>query len=308
MLSFAVRLAPNERTKERRKSDPVYREALRRQDSNKYRAIKQDPIRYEEHKRKRRELNAKRLSDPVKRAEHNRKANERRKKLAQDPMYAIKNNSMARERRKNNPEVAAKGKERNRKWRMANIEHVKQHHKEWREKNQDWLQTYNKVRTETGKMTEWRKKKLLENPRAFIANKTLKSVASTAKKKGLSFNLTQEYLESIFTFRCALTGVPFHVETVVGYGSGNAHPMIPSLDRIDPKEGYIEGNVRWVLWILNRAKGPWTDDDMKYGMLLLMRSSTEYLINQGYVLEDSGTYGVEISLEMFKKLKNGKEL
>lgn len=40
------------------------------------------------------------------------------------------------------------------------------------------------------------------------------------------------------------------------------NPWSPSLDRINPKIGYIDGNCRLVTWIYNRAKGSGTDEDV----------------------------------------------
>lgn len=54
-------------------------------------------------------------------------------------------------------------------------------------------------------------------------------------------------------FRCALTGLEFDVDYRTE-GAGGTH-LAPSPDRIDPKLGYVKGNVRWVLWAINRAKG-----------------------------------------------------
>ncbi len=57
-------------------------------------------------------------------------------------------------------------------------------------------------------------------------------------------------------YRCALTGLSFNVddENLKTKGAGGTH-FAPSPDRIDPPKGYVEGNVRWVLWAVNRAKG-----------------------------------------------------
>ncbi|GMG81932.1 hypothetical protein LNKW23_11450 [Paralimibaculum aggregatum] len=42
-------------------------------------------------------------------------------------------------------------------------------------------------------------------------------------------------------------------------GAGGTHPA-PGPDRIDPEVGYVEGNVRWLLWAVNRAKCERPDD------------------------------------------------
>lgn len=62
--------------------------------------------------------------------------------------------------------------------------------------------------------------------------------------------LTDIYLYELFLKqdrRCALTGAPIKLEI--------DHPLCLSLDQIDPAKGYIEGNVQWLAWAVNRAKG-----------------------------------------------------
>ena len=46
---------------------------------------------------------------------------------------------------------------------------------------------------------------------------------------------------------CALTGSLLVLE--------KEHPLCLSLDQVDPSRGYIEGNVQWLAWCVNRAKG-----------------------------------------------------
>lgn len=62
--------------------------------------------------------------------------------------------------------------------------------------------------------------------------------------------LTSGYLYELFKQQnrsCALTGAPLSLVT--------EDPLCLSLDQIDPRQGYIEGNVQWLAWCVNRAKG-----------------------------------------------------
>lgn len=75
-------------------------------------------------------------------------------------------------------------------------------------------------------------------------------------KKPIPVDLTDQYLYDLFKTqkrKCALTGVILTVET----GS----PLALSLDQIDPVKGYVEGNVQWLAWCVNRAKGDLCSDD-----------------------------------------------
>ena len=59
-------------------------------------------------------------------------------------------------------------------------------------------------------------------------------------------------------YLCDVTGMKFDVDFKTK-GAGGTH-LAPSPDRIDPGKGYVLGNVRWVLWAVNRAKGEMDDN------------------------------------------------
>lgn len=62
--------------------------------------------------------------------------------------------------------------------------------------------------------------------------------------------ISDHYLYELFLKqdrRCALTGALLIIEI--------DHPLNLSLDQIDPAKGYVEGNVQWLAWAVNRAKG-----------------------------------------------------
>lgn len=75
-----------------------------------------------------------------------------------------------------------------------------------------------------------------------------------AKKLNISFNLDSKYLEGIWEEqqgRCAVSGRDFDLSRPNIEAS--TRPNSPSLDRINPKEGYIKGNVRIVCYQVNTA-------------------------------------------------------
>ena len=64
-----------------------------------------------------------------------------------------------------------------------------------------------------------------------------------ARLKNIPFNLTIGHIESIATDECPVFKMPF-VWGVSGRGHGKSRgPNAPSLDRIIPELGYVEGNV-----------------------------------------------------------------
>lgn len=80
----------------------------------------------------------------------------------------------------------------------------------------------------------------------------------------LPISITASYLKELWERqegRCALTGW-FLVSDPNG---SNKIPLVPhkaSLDRINPKLGYIPGNVRFVAYIANVAKNRFSDSEL----------------------------------------------
>ena len=75
---------------------------------------------------------------------------------------------------------------------------------------------------------------------------TIRDAKKRAKKFNVDFNLTEEYVESIYPKdgKCPALGIKLKK-----LDGSNA----PSLDRIVPELGYIKGNVQWVSKIANQV-------------------------------------------------------
>lgn len=68
-------------------------------------------------------------------------------------------------------------------------------------------------------------------------------------------NVDRDYLYQLFKEqggRCALSGVVLKIEV------GAVAAL--SLDKIKPELGYTKGNVQWLAWAVNRAKGDMEED------------------------------------------------
>ena len=78
-----------------------------------------------------------------------------------------------------------------------------------------------------------------------------------AKDKNLEFNLTKEYIKSIFPKdnKCPVTGKEFQ------YGLKN-RDYAPSIDKINPKKGYIIGNVVIISHKMNAFKSDIEDIEL----------------------------------------------
>jgi len=83
------------------------------------------------------------------------------------------------------------------------------------------------------------------------------SKRSNARKRGILFTLTPEWVERKYKAGCAVTGIAFRM------GEGILGPFSPSIDRINPDKGYTPRNCRMVLYGVNALKGTGTDEDMK---------------------------------------------
>lgn len=109
-------------------------------------------------------------------------------------------------------------------------------------------------------MAEWQKKnadkRAASEERRRMERRAMTLIASArvrAKKRGLAFDLDQHVEDiqaRIDRGRCEVTGYPFNL-------SGGRTFDSPSLDRINPAEGYTHGNVRIVLHMVNAAMGDW---------------------------------------------------
>ena len=78
----------------------------------------------------------------------------------------------------------------------------------------------------------------------------IRKIKERATKKGFEFNLTLEYLMSIFNGKCALSGL----EIQFGKHWKMMSDQPASLDRIDNTKGYIIGNVQFISTAINYMK------------------------------------------------------
>lgn len=89
----------------------------------------------------------------------------------------------------------------------------------------------------------------------YIANRA-RSIVKAAKlrseKLGLPFNLDQHVdaiQRRIDAGYCELSGVKF--DTDATHGKTRVRPNAPSLDRINPSQGYVYSNIRIIVFALN---------------------------------------------------------
>ena len=92
-----------------------------------------------------------------------------------------------------------------------------------------------------------------------IAVTACKASKRRARLKNLAFNLSSDYLEKIFpkTCICPILGYKMKVANI------NLGKLSPTLDRINPRLGYIKGNVEFVTNIANLMMTSATGRDIK---------------------------------------------
>ena len=83
----------------------------------------------------------------------------------------------------------------------------------------------------------------------FIDKGVMNSILSSAKQRGIEFNISPEFLKELIikqSYRCALSKEPIVLN--------KRRDSTASLDRIDSTLGYVEGNVQWVHRTVNLMK------------------------------------------------------
>jgi hypothetical protein len=93
-----------------------------------------------------------------------------------------------------------------------------------------------------------------------LSKSYLNSVMRGAEKRSLEYDVTPEYLWSLFIDqekKCALSGVEITLDRNFSMNSKNntkKFTQTASLDRVDNSKGYVEGNVQWVHKQVNMMK------------------------------------------------------
>lgn len=148
-----------------------------------------------------------------------------------------------------------KWREKNRERFNENANRYRNRSEEAKQKNRDCAKAYaganrekisqkrkNKYYSEKGDINLWAKAKTA-------------TIRGRAKKAGLAFNLTPEYLLSIFPgdSMCPIMGIKMSIV------SGRGDRTAASVDRINPALGYVYGNVAVISFVANAIKQGETD-------------------------------------------------
>jgi hypothetical protein len=91
------------------------------------------------------------------------------------------------------------------------------------------------------------------------------SIREGAIKRNYEFSIDIKYAWDLFLHqnkKCALTDIP--LELCGKYYQQQRKKQTASLDRINNKKGYIEGNVQWVHKLVNKFKSDMKQEDLIY--------------------------------------------
>jgi hypothetical protein len=86
-------------------------------------------------------------------------------------------------------------------------------------------------------------------------------IKARSKEKKVAFGLDWMYLASIATVCCPISGKPLDWKRESG--GGMPHFYSPSIDRINPSQGYVPGNLRFIANGWNTRKGSLGVDGIK---------------------------------------------
>lgn len=148
--------------------------------------------------------------------------------------------------------------------REASRRHVERHRDATREKSREWGRNNPDRKRETNRRwLEANRERSRERNRQWkrenAARALLGRARANAKQRGREVTITEAEVEALLAPGvCSLTGLRFHFQEWDGVSSRD--PWAPSLDRIDTSRGYVTGNVRVVLWIVNYMRGDYPDD------------------------------------------------
>lgn len=98
------------------------------------------------------------------------------------------------------------------------------------------------------RMLDWQHKNALSSPVKHKCSQMYSSSLKRAKILGISHNITTEQLILIAPSHCPI------LKFNINYLSKRKDKYSPSLDRINPNEGYIIGNIQIISYLANLMK------------------------------------------------------
>ena len=144
---------------------------------------------------------------------------------------------------------------------------IKEINRRWYKKNKKRIQEYYK--TPKGKKVKKEKDRKWKENNPEV--RMLISSRASSKRRNLEHSISREYIKAIMCDTCPVFGMPLDFSL----GKGRL-PSGPSIDRIDPSKGYVEGNVRVMSLKANRILGVLSrEEQLKLAHWILSEYSTD---------------------------------
>jgi bacterioferritin-associated ferredoxin len=140
------------------------------------------------------------------------------------------------------------------KWKEENSEKNKEMHRKYYRKNREKIRQKAKESYANGVGQQWyqNNKERILSARKGLEGTILgmfRAARSRAKKDNIPFDLTIEYLHAIATENCPVTNKPMDWDKEESSSLNR-----PSLDKIIPELGYVQGNVAIISYRMNTKK------------------------------------------------------
>lgn len=159
------------------------------------------------------------------------------------------------------------------KWKVISNKHDyvfynnKPVEKKWLCRCQCGTEQYIRTSHLTGKRSNSCVQCAIDSKKSFIGEISswiLNKAKEGAKQRNHVWNITDEYLWDLFLKqkrKCALSGVQLSFSKESGGTKRGRAETTASLDRINSKKGYVEGNVQWVHKVVNMMKNDSLDQE-----------------------------------------------
>lgn len=157
-----------------------------------------------------------------------------------------------------------KQREAQKRYVENNPEKVKEAQRKWNEKNAGYnKEWYQRTREQNREKDILRYRRMKEEQPWVLAYRAVKT---RAKKNNMDFNLTEDFLKSIWVNTCPVLGIPLY-SAVFESGLSRSesktkpHDNSPTVDRIDSSKGYTMDNVCIMSYRANMIKNCGTIDE-----------------------------------------------
>lgn len=181
------------------------------------------------------------------------------------------------DRIKNDPEYQRKKK-------LASMKYKEEHREELRIKAME----YNNRPEVIERKANWYQNKEANKTLDERLKETLARVKSRAKLKAVPFDLTLDDLKKAYTPICPILNIELNWYDPKNEG-GRAEDT-PALDRIDPKKGYVKGNIAFISTLANMMKSSATRKQIE----VFCKNIFKYLDGEDIVQTIENTESIEL--------------